>query len=121
MTIRGAATDLEKAVTMGAKNYETFANLGNAKFRLENYKDAITNYDKAIAAGSADAILYNNRGKAKFNLQDFKGSLTDFDKAIELKAGYDKAIENRALRWVLRKTPRWVLRRLRLRTLHLRC
>ena len=34
---QGAATDLDKAVSMGAKEYETFVNLGNAKFRMENY------------------------------------------------------------------------------------
>ena len=72
---------------MGASSFETFANLGNAKFRMENYKEAITNYDKAIASGKADALIYNNRGKAKFNLQDYKGALPDFDKALELKPG----------------------------------
>ena len=81
---------------MGANSIESFANLGNAKFRMENYKDASSNYDKVIAAGKADAVIYNNRGKAKFNLQDYKGALPDFDKSLELKPGNDKAIENRA-------------------------
>jgi tetratricopeptide (TPR) repeat protein len=41
---QGAATDLDKAVSMGAKQYDTFVNLGNAKFRMENYREAIANY-----------------------------------------------------------------------------
>jgi hypothetical protein len=33
---------------MGAKSFDTYANLGNTKFRMESYRDAIANYDKAM-------------------------------------------------------------------------
>jgi len=61
--VAGAAGDLDKAVTMGAKDADVFLTLGNAKFRLDNYKTQFQ-LRQGYCPRKKDAIIFNNRGKA---------------------------------------------------------
>ncbi len=91
---KGAIEDCYKAIEIDNKNSYAFTYLGQAKFNLQNYEDAIIDFKTSIELQIEEIKLrdYNQRfsyttllyyGKAKFELQEYKSALKIFLKCIE--------------------------------------
>src|SRR6185295_17292473 len=73
--------NFEKAMAAGSKNKDVYFQVGNGKFKDNNFSGAVEAYNKAITLDVNDEVIYNNRGKAKASLGDTQGALADYDKA----------------------------------------
>src|SRR5258706_9570705 len=82
---------LEKASVLNSQDKDVYFQLGNGRFKDNNFPGATEAYDKAIALGANDEVILNNRGKAKLNSDQPKESIADFDKALQIKPNYVKA------------------------------
>lgn len=56
--------------------------VGNEKFNVKKYSEAISNYSEAIRLNEYPSHFYNQRGVAKGRMGDFQGELDDLNKAI---------------------------------------
>lgn len=67
---------------------ETHLRRGYAKYRLDQYQDAIADYDTAINLKPDFASAYYFRGTAKRSLGQYKEAIEDYDTAIDLKDNF---------------------------------
>lgn len=67
---------------------ETHLRRGYAKYRADQYQDAIADYDAAIDLKPDLAAAYYLRGTAKRSLGDYKAAIEDYDTAIDLKDNF---------------------------------
>ncbi len=79
---------------------EILYNLGNAYYKLGQYKPAIENYDAALTGARQDLKekLHYNLGNAKFKEGDLEGAVESYRAALELNP--DDAQARRNLRFV---------------------
>ncbi len=75
---------LEKAISLEARDADTWYDLGNVLFDLGRYKDSIDSYDEAIKLNPVYQKAYVNRSSPKFLLDDSEGAIHDLKKGIEL-------------------------------------
>jgi tetratricopeptide (TPR) repeat protein len=76
----GAISNFNEVVQLGSKDANTmcaYYNLGNVKFELGKYEEA-------IELNFGYWPNYYNRGNSKLVLEDLPGAMADYDKAIEL-------------------------------------
>ena len=64
---------------------ETYLRWGYAKYRLDQYQDALDDYDAAIHLKPDSAAAYYFRGTVKRSLGQYKEAIEDYDTAIDLK------------------------------------
>ena len=67
---------------------ETHLRRGYAKYRLDQYQDAIADYDTAINLKPDFASAYYFRGTAKRSLGQYKEAIEDYGTAIDLKDNF---------------------------------
>ena len=68
-----------------SRNYYTdYYYRGRAKYKLEQYEEAIEDLDVSILLNSRYAYSYYIRGKAKAELQQYKAAIEDYNMAIEI-------------------------------------
>ena len=88
---------LTKAFGGHSKTSEDYYNQGNAKCRIQNYREAIDDYTKAIELNPEFVMAYNNRGNAKIAIEDYRGGVDDLTKAIEINPNHAEAYYNRGV------------------------
>lgn len=66
----GAAGAFEAVLSEGAANYETYFNLGNTYFRLNQFGKAILNYERASRYRQNDPELRQNLAEARRHIVD---------------------------------------------------
>ncbi|MCH8330576.1 MAG: tetratricopeptide repeat protein, partial [Bacteroidetes bacterium] len=66
------------------KHADSWYLLGETRFILKQYKEAMMAYNKAIELDLNHFKAWKNRGRLKAALKDYRGSINDFNKAIEL-------------------------------------
>ncbi len=74
---------------------ETHLKRGYAKYRLDQYQDAIVDYDTAIGLKPDFANAYYFRGAAKRLLGEYRDAIDDYDTAIDLKPDFARAYYSR--------------------------
>ena len=80
-------------------NQSTYLNnLGFAKFKIGDKKNAIKDLNKAININPNDLNAHNNLGVIKYELGDYYGAISDHTKAIEIDPNIAKAYYNRGIR-----------------------
>ncbi len=93
---RGVLVDMDRAITLDAKNSRPYYGRGLAKAQLGDNKGAIADYNRAIALNPNFTNAYHNRGFSKSEIGDEKGAIKDYNRAITLNPNDDQAYNNRA-------------------------
>ena len=71
------------------------SNLGNAYWKIENYRAALKEYSDTIALNPQAGATLSNRGAVYIQLGEYNLALQDFNKAIEINPSDDQAFNNR--------------------------
>jgi Tfp pilus assembly protein PilF len=82
-------TYLQKAVELDSVSGEKYFNLGNIKFGLKKFTEALANYAKAEQYGCADEVkqkIYYQMGIIGYMTGDTKAALLNFEKAGDMGA-----------------------------------
>lgn len=93
----GAEEDCNEAIRLNPDNAHSYFERGNARFALENCKDAIVDYSEAIRLDPDFTDAYYRRGNAKSNLKDYRGAISDYTVAIRLKPDFADAYDQRGI------------------------
>jgi len=89
-----AVADFTKALAAGYDPATIYANLGNARFKMKEFNNALIEYGKAIKADSTRADFYYQRGLVLEEVNTLNAS-KDFSKAISLDHRYPQALAAR--------------------------
>lgn len=92
-----ALASLDKAVSVGAKNINTYLLRAELNSKLRKWDDAMKDMDNAIRLEPREPDLYLNRAYVRYNQDDFFGAMADYNYALELNPAHEAALFNRAL------------------------
>lgn len=92
-----ALASLDKAVSVGAKNINTYLLRAELNSKLRKWDDAMKDMDNAIKLEPREPDLYLNRAYVRYNQDDFFGAMADYNYALELNPAHEAALFNRAL------------------------
>lgn len=68
-----------------------FNGLGNAKYKLKKYEEAISCYNRAIEIDPHYIAAYNNRGNAYYKTNQYERATYDYKKALECDPSKQKS------------------------------
>jgi tetratricopeptide (TPR) repeat protein len=89
-----AMRDLDEAVALEPTLGAAYVNRGAALIGLRRYQEGLDEINKGLALNPEEPEkAYGNRGIAKWSLDDVKGAYDDFMRALELKPGWQWAID----------------------------
>lgn len=92
--INQAESDYLTALEMSDRTPETFVNLGNLQYMMQNYHRAVDDYDHAESLGFRQQhILFLNRGMALARLGSFDEAEAEYQKALQLRPDWSLAID----------------------------
>ncbi len=81
-----AEQDYLSALDISDRSPETFLNLGNLQYMMQDYSSAISDYDHAETLGLAQQhVLFLNRGMAYMRIGQFDLAEADYLKALEVR------------------------------------
>lgn len=98
--LKGAFYDYNLALLIDPVNPELLYNIGNLKFQMEDFADAITDFDNAIVNDSLSVELFYSRGNAKFELKNYSEAIEDFTHAIQLDSTDRLSFFNRGISYI---------------------
>ena len=85
----------EEKITQPSVDAKTYYNRGIARFKLEQYDDAIDDYDMAIRLKPDYAEAYYKRGGTKHYLGQHATAILDYDAAIRIQSDFSIAYKSR--------------------------
>jgi tetratricopeptide (TPR) repeat protein len=89
-----AEEDYLTALDMSDRTPETFLNLGNLQFMMQNFQGALADYNHAEDLGfNQSHILYLNRGMALYRLGRLDEAEVEYNKALEIRPTWLQAID----------------------------
>lgn len=89
-----AEKDYLTALDMSDRTPETFLNLGNLQFMMQNFQGAIADYDHAEDLGfNQSHILYLNRGMALYRLGRLDEAEIEYQKALDIRPTWLQALD----------------------------
>lgn len=80
----------------GDDDHRTLMRRANAKFRMEDFKDAISDYDQVLKLNDNHRHAYFKRGLAKFYIERYEDAIIDFDAVIIRAPNHIKAYQKRS-------------------------
>lgn len=92
-----ALASLDKAVSVGAKNINTYLLRAEINSKLKKWDESMKDMDNAIKLEPREPDLYLNRAYVRYNQDDFFGAMADYNYALELNPAHEAALFNRAL------------------------
>jgi len=72
-----------------------YSDRGVARWRMQQFKEAIDDFNQSIQLAPENSAVYNNRGNALMDLGHPEEAIKDFDRAIALSPNYGVAYNNR--------------------------
>jgi serine/threonine protein kinase/Tfp pilus assembly protein PilF len=95
--LRGAATELERAVSLGPQSFWPWFWRGLCAYKLQQFDNAVTSFTVCMALSPASAECYSNRALAQAARGQRELARADYDKALEVDPGLTAAVFNRGL------------------------
>ena len=93
---QGSMEDCLNALSLNPNYGDIYLLIGNIKFKLSDYNEAIINYSKAIELmDKNNNNAYFHRGECYYKQGKFSEALADFNKAIEAKGNSSNAYKLR--------------------------
>ena len=97
-----ALDSLNTAIAINPNNPADWMSLGELRYALGQYRDALESLDKAVVLRndqnlSPSALLYSNRGFVQLELKQYELALEDVETAIAIDPNYAPAWSNKGL------------------------
>jgi tetratricopeptide (TPR) repeat protein len=81
--LRGAITELDKAIENDPGLDQAWYERANTKYNLKDQQGAMADYNECIRINPGLADAFANRGQLKFEMNDKEGACADWKKAKE--------------------------------------
>jgi serine/threonine protein kinase/Tfp pilus assembly protein PilF len=95
--LRGAATELERAVSLGPQSFWPWFWRGLCAYKRQQFEDAVTSFTVCVALSPRSAECYCNRALAHAGRGRRELARADYDKALDVDPRLAAALVNRAV------------------------